>query len=56
MVIAAIIIIAMAIYIFLNFSAINLTNSIVLIAVGVIVLLIVMGILFAALKGINPKK
>ncbi len=54
--IAAVIIVAMAIYVFLNFSSINLTSSIILIVVGVVVLLIISGIFYITIKGLNPKK
>jgi hypothetical protein len=53
--IAAVIIIAMAIYVILNFSSIDLTRSIVLIAIGLLVLFTVMVILLMLLRGINPK-
>lgn len=56
MIIVAIIIVAMAVYVFNNFTNMNLTQGIILAVMGVIALFIVMGIIFLLYRGMTTKK
>ena len=54
--IVAVIIIGMAIYVFTNFSNIDLVRAIILAAVGVIALFIVFGTVYLLYRGMTAKK
>lgn len=57
MAVAAVIIIAMAVYIFVNFSNLGLSQGIVLGIIGVVALFLLMGVFFILVKTLNsPKK
>jgi hypothetical protein len=54
--IVAIIIIAMAFYVFANFSNMDLTKGIILVVAGVVALFMVMGIVYILYRGMTAKK
>jgi hypothetical protein len=56
MTVVAIIIVAMAFFVFTNFSSINITRSLVLIAAGVAGMLIIIGILWVIYKSNKTQK
>ena len=57
MAVAAVIIIAMAVYIFMNFSNLGLSQGIVMGIIGVVALFILMGVFAILVKTLNsPKK
>jgi tellurite resistance protein TehA-like permease len=56
MAVGAVIIAAMAVIVILNFSSLSLTSSLILIAVGLLVLFMIMGVLIAFMRGANSKK
>lgn len=56
MTIVAIIVIAMAVYVFTNFSAMDVTRSIILIVIAIVGMIIIMGILILIYKNNNPRK
>ncbi len=56
MTLVAVIIVAIAVYVFTHLSGINLTQGAVLIAVAVVGLFIIMGVIIILLRSINAKK
>jgi hypothetical protein len=56
MALMAVIIIGLAVYLFVNYSGIGITQGIILIAVAAVVLLVVMGIMILVMRSAANKK
>jgi len=56
MALAAIIIIAMAVYVFLNFSNMGLSQGIILGIIGIIALFVLMGVFIVLARSLTSKK
>jgi hypothetical protein len=56
MALMAVIIIGLAVYLFVNYSGIDITQGIILIAVAAVVLLVVMGVMILILRSAANKK
>ena len=54
--VVAVIIVAMAVYVFINFSNMDLTKGIILVVIGVIALFMIMGVLYILYRGMTAKK
>jgi hypothetical protein len=56
MALAAIIIIAMAVYVFLNFSNMGLSQGVILGIIGIIALFVIMGVFIVLARSLTSKK
>lgn len=56
MIVAGLIIVALAAYIFTHISGLNFGQTIVLLVIGVVGLFIIMLVLFLLMRGMNAKK
>lgn len=56
MVLAGLIIVGVAAYIFTHLSGLDLRQSVVLVALGVVGLILISAVLALLLRGLNPKK